>query len=206
MQTEKGLNPDLQPKFCNRRTGGYSRATVYIELAFHLVLPLRIYNYKSKFPVNNKLLQDMKSYLFIFYFFLQNFGRKSEESQKEMKILLDVYKGAAKDLRDKVEVKIRQMNCGKYFYEQSHDFLFFFFPLCAVQLISAEKKLKEEIEEQKVRIENLEKELEKYKGALADEEAIKRLKMADETIEQLQKNLAATKQVTYNHLFSFKKN
>lgn len=90
--------------------------------------------------------------------------KKSEESQKEMKILLDVYKGAAKDLRDKVE------------------------------LISAEKKLKEEIEEQKVRIENLEKELEKYKGALADEEAIKRLKMADETIEQLQKNLAATKQ------------
>lgn len=66
-----------------------------------------------------------------------------------------------------------------------------------------EKKLKEEIEEQKVRIENLEKELEKYKGALADEEAIKRLKMADETIEQLQKNLAATKQVTYDHLFSF---
>lgn len=85
-------------------------------------------------------------------------------------------------------------------------FFSFFFPLCAIQLISAEKKLKEEIEEQKVRIESLEKELEKYKGALADEEAIKRLKMADETIEQLQKNLAATKQVTYNHLFSFKKN
>ena len=35
---------------------------------------------------------------------LQNIDRKSEESQKEMKILLDVYKGAAKDLRDKVEV------------------------------------------------------------------------------------------------------
>ena len=123
-----------------------------------------------------------------------------------MKILLDVYKGAAKDLRDKVEVKIRQVNCGKFFfYEKSYDLLFSF-PFYAIQLISAEKKLKEEIEEQKVRIENLEKELEKYKGALADEEAIKRLKMADETIEQLQKNLAATKQVTYNHLFSFKKN
>ena len=38
-------------------------------------------------------------------FNLQNYYRKSEESQKEMKILLDVYKGAAKDLRDKVEVK-----------------------------------------------------------------------------------------------------
>ena len=64
-----------------------------------------------------------------------------------------------------------------------------------VQLLSEEKRLKEQIEEQKARIESLEKELEKHKGALADEEAIRRLKMAEETIEQLQKNLAATKQV-----------
>jgi len=66
---------------------------------------------------------------------------------------------------------------------------------CVVQLLSEEKRLKEQIEEQKARIESLEKELEKHKGALADEEAIRRLKMAEETIEQLQKNLAATKQV-----------
>ena len=65
----------------------------------------------------------------------------------------------------------------------------------AVQLLSSEKRLKEQIEEQKARIEILERELEKHKGALADEEAIRRLKMAEETIEQLQKNLAATKQV-----------
>ncbi|PFX20960.1 E3 ubiquitin-protein ligase Bre1-like [Stylophora pistillata] len=90
--------------------------------------------------------------------------KKSQETQKEMKLVLDVYKGAAKDLRDKVE------------------------------LLTEEKRLKEQIEEQKNRIENLEKELEKHKGALADEEAIHRLKMAEETIEQLQKNLAATKQ------------
>lgn len=90
--------------------------------------------------------------------------KKSQENQKEMKLVLDVYKGAAKDLRDKVE------------------------------LLSEEKRLKERIEEQKARIESLERELEKHKGALADEEAIRRLKMAEETIEQLQKNLAATKQ------------
>lgn len=90
--------------------------------------------------------------------------KKSQETQKEMKLVLDVYKGAAKDLRDKVE------------------------------LLSEEKRLKEQIEEQKAHIESLEKELEKHKGALADEEAIRRLKMAEETIEQLQKNLAATKQ------------
>ncbi|XP_020624247.1 E3 ubiquitin-protein ligase BRE1B-like isoform X2 [Orbicella faveolata] len=90
--------------------------------------------------------------------------KKSQETQKEMKLVLDVYKGAAKDLRDKVE------------------------------LLSEEKRLREQIEEQKARIESLEKELEKHKGALADEEAIRRLRMAEETIEQLQKNLAATKQ------------
>ncbi|XP_020624246.1 E3 ubiquitin-protein ligase BRE1B-like isoform X1 [Orbicella faveolata] len=92
--------------------------------------------------------------------------KKSQETQKEMKLVLDVYKGAAKDLRDKVEV----------------------------HLLSEEKRLREQIEEQKARIESLEKELEKHKGALADEEAIRRLRMAEETIEQLQKNLAATKQ------------
>ena len=67
-----------------------------------------------------------------------------------------------------------------------------------LQLLTVERRLREEIEAQKTRIEELEKELEKYKGALADEEAIRRLKMADETIEQLQKNLAATKQVCMN--------
>ena len=36
--------------------------------------------------------------------------RKSQETQKEMKLVLDVYKGAAKDLRDKVEVHICTCN------------------------------------------------------------------------------------------------
>ena len=71
-----------------------------------------------------------------------------------------------------------------------------------IKLLTEERRLKEVIEEQKARIENLEKELEKHKGALADEEAIRRLKMADETIEQLQKNLAATKQV-HNTMMKF---
>ena len=36
--------------------------------------------------------------------------RKSQETQKEMKLVLDVYKGAAKDLRDKVEVHVCTCN------------------------------------------------------------------------------------------------
>ena len=124
--------------------------------------------------------------------------RKSQETQKEMKLVLDVYKGAAKDLRDKVEVHKCTCNLIKLLLSLS---VVQFFPLTlrtlafVVQLLSEEKRLREQIEEQKARIESLEKELEKHKGALADEEAIRRLKMAEETIEQLQKNLAATKQV-----------
>ena len=58
-----------------------------------------------------------------------------------------------------------------------------------------ENRLKDEIEELKIKVEEQDQELKKYKGALADEEAIRRLKVAEETIDQLQKNLAATKQV-----------
>ena len=46
-----------------------------------------------------------------------------------------------------------------------------------------------------MKIEAEKKEIEKYKGSLADDEAKKRLKAANETIEQLQKKIAATKQV-----------
>lgn len=60
--------------------------------------------------------------------------------------------------------------------------------------MACEKTLKAQIDELQKRVKELEQELEKYKGAMADEEAIRRLKMAEETIVQLQKNLAATKQ------------
>lgn len=119
--------------------------------------------------------------------------RKSQETQKEMKLVLDVYKGAAKDLRDKVEVHVIFQAFA--FFINVCGFLTLLTLVIFVQLLSEEKRLKEQIEEQKAHIESLEKELEKHKGALADEEAIRRLKMAEETIEQLQKNLAATKQV-----------
>ena len=120
-------------------------------------------------------------------------SRKSQETQKEMKLVLDVYKGAAKDLRDKVEVHVIFQAFA--FFINVCGFLTLLTLVIFVQLLSEEKRLKEQIEEQKAHIESLEKELEKHKGALADEEAIRRLKMAEETIEQLQKNLAATKQV-----------
>ena len=71
-----------------------------------------------------------------------------------------------------------------------------FFPRVLVtQLLASEKRLKAEIEELNLQIVEEKKEVEKIKGSLADEEAVKRLKAANETIEQLQKKIAATKQV-----------
>ena len=71
-----------------------------------------------------------------------------------------------------------------------------FFPRVLVtQLLASEKRLKAEIEELNLQIVEEKKEVEKIKGSLADEEAVKRLNAANETIEQLQKKIAATKQV-----------
>uniref|UniRef100_A0A3P9HJH0 E3 ubiquitin protein ligase n=1 Tax=Oryzias latipes TaxID=8090 RepID=A0A3P9HJH0_ORYLA len=72
--------------------------------------------------------------------------KKAQESQKEMKLLLDMYKSAPKEQRDKV------------------------------QLMAAEHfRMKES-------------------KKLADEDALRKIRVAEETIEHLQKKLAATKQ------------
>ncbi|XP_015684080.1 E3 ubiquitin-protein ligase BRE1B [Protobothrops mucrosquamatus] len=90
--------------------------------------------------------------------------KKAQESQKEMKLLLDMYKSAPKEQRDKV------------------------------QLMAAEKKTKAEVEELRVRIRELEEKEKKESKKMADEEALRKIKMAEEQIEHLQKKLAATKQ------------
>lgn len=74
-------------------------------------------------------------------------------------------------------------------------YLKYVFRVPITQLLASEKRLKADIEELNSKINEQKKEVEKYKGSLADEEAVKRLKAANETIEQLQKKIAATKQV-----------
>lgn len=64
-----------------------------------------------------------------------------------------------------------------------------------VQILANEKRLKVEIEELHGKIAEGKKEIEKCKAAMADELALKRLKAANETIEMLQRKIAATKQV-----------
>ncbi|KAM3822903.1 E3 ubiquitin-protein ligase BRE1B isoform 1-T1 [Vipera latastei] len=90
--------------------------------------------------------------------------KKAQESQKEMKLLLDMYKSAPKEQRDKV------------------------------QLMAAEKKTKAEVEELRLRIRELEEKEKKESKKMADEDALRKIKMAEEQIEHLQKKLAATKQ------------
>ncbi|XP_074932687.1 E3 ubiquitin-protein ligase BRE1B [Phalacrocorax aristotelis] len=90
--------------------------------------------------------------------------KKAQESQKEMKLLLDMYKSAPKEQRDKV------------------------------QLMAAERKSKAEAEELRGRVRELEERERRESKKLADEEALRRLRHAEEQIEHLQRKLAATKQ------------
>ncbi|KAJ3608018.1 hypothetical protein NHX12_025068 [Muraenolepis orangiensis] len=90
--------------------------------------------------------------------------KKAQESQKEMKLLLDMYKSAPKEQRDKV------------------------------QLMAAERKSKAEVDELRVRVRELEERERKESKKLADEDALRKIRVAEETIDHLQKKLAATKQ------------
>ncbi|TSK14732.1 E3 ubiquitin-protein ligase BRE1B [Bagarius yarrelli] len=90
--------------------------------------------------------------------------KKAQESQKEMKLLLDMYKSAPKEQRDKV------------------------------QLMAAERKSKAEVDELRQRVRELEERERKESKKLADEDALRKLRVAEESIEHLQKKLTATKQ------------
>uniref|UniRef100_A0A8C9MUD7 E3 ubiquitin protein ligase n=1 Tax=Serinus canaria TaxID=9135 RepID=A0A8C9MUD7_SERCA len=90
---------------------------------------------------------------------------KAQENQKEMKLLLDMYKSAPKEQRDKVT------------------------------LMAAERKSKAELEELRCRWRELEERERRESKKLADEEALRRLRLSEEQIEHLQRRLAATKQV-----------
>ncbi|XP_038059012.1 E3 ubiquitin-protein ligase BRE1B-like isoform X2 [Patiria miniata] len=90
--------------------------------------------------------------------------KKSQENQKEMKLLLDMYKGAAKEQRDKV------------------------------QLMTAERRARAEVEELKCRLRHIEDRERMENRKLADEEAIRKIRNLEETIHQLQKKLADRKQ------------
>lgn len=123
-----------------------------------------------------------------------NFFRKAQESQKEMKLLLDMYKSAPKEQRDKVQLMAAER-------KSKAEVFFFLF----VYPFSSWIDLKDEcltpylknlqVEDFRMRVRELEERERKESKKLADEDALRKIRVAEETIEHLQKKLAATKQV-----------
>lgn len=66
---------------------------------------------------------------------------------------------------------------------------------CHLQLMAAEKKARQEVDELKIHIKKLQEAERRERRKLADEDAMRKIKKMEETIAELQKNLANQKQV-----------
>lgn len=91
--------------------------------------------------------------------------RKALNDQKEMKLLLDMYKGVSKEQRDKV------------------------------QLMATEKKLRSEIEDLRNQLKKMQESKREDRKKLADEEALRKIKQLEEQKYELQKQVASQKPV-----------
>ncbi|KAM4703895.1 E3 ubiquitin-protein ligase BRE1A [Rhinophrynus dorsalis] len=90
--------------------------------------------------------------------------KRVQESLRDMKLLLDMYRSAPKEQRDKV------------------------------QLMAAERKSKAELEELRLRLRELEERERRDSKKMADEDALRRMRAAEEQTEALQKRLSTAKQ------------
>ena len=90
--------------------------------------------------------------------------KKASNDSRELKLLLDMYKGVGKEQRDKV------------------------------QLMAAEKKARQEVEELKSQVKKLQESKREERKKLADEEAIRKIKQLDDSVHTLQRQVAGQKQ------------
>jgi len=90
--------------------------------------------------------------------------KKALNDSKELKLLLDMYKGVGKEQRDKV------------------------------QLMAAEKKARQEVDDLKSQVKKLQESKREERKKLADEEAIRKIKQLDEMVHNLQRQVGAQKQ------------
>uniref|UniRef100_A0A8C7XJT4 E3 ubiquitin protein ligase n=1 Tax=Oryzias sinensis TaxID=183150 RepID=A0A8C7XJT4_9TELE len=102
--------------------------------------------------------------IYSYYYHIILSCRKAQESQREMKLLLDMYRSAPKEQRDKV------------------------------QLMAAEKKTKSEAEELRQRLRELEERERREGKKMADEEALRKIRSVEEQIDILNKKLSIAKQ------------
>ncbi|CAB3373401.1 Hypothetical predicted protein [Cloeon dipterum] len=106
----------------------------------------------------SELVRDLKAQL-----------KKASNDQKEMKLLLDMYKGVSKDQRDKV------------------------------QLMAAEKKARAEVDElrmqmKKMQYYQLQENKREERKRMADDDAMRKIKQLEDQIASLQKQVASHKQ------------
>ncbi|XP_014280256.1 E3 ubiquitin-protein ligase Bre1 isoform X2 [Halyomorpha halys] len=104
-------------------------------------------------PAESELVRDLKAQL-----------KKAVNDQKEMKLLLDMYKGVGKEQRDKV------------------------------QLMAAEKKLRAELDDLRQQLKKVQESKREERKKLADEDALRKIKHLEEQAYQLQKQVATHKQ------------
>lgn len=97
----------------------------------------------------NEMVRDLKNQL-----------KKGLNEQKEMKLLLDMYKGVSKEQRDKV------------------------------QLMAAEKKLRTDLEDLRQTLKKMQENKRDDKRKLAEDEALKKIKQLEEQKYELQKQVA----------------
>ncbi|XP_067865788.1 E3 ubiquitin-protein ligase BRE1A [Heterodontus francisci] len=90
--------------------------------------------------------------------------KRAQESQKEMKLLLDMYRSSPKEQRDKV------------------------------QLMASEKRAKAEMDSLRQRLKELEEKERHEGKKMADAEALRRMKLVDEQMEHMLKKVAMAKQ------------
>ncbi|XP_069673294.1 E3 ubiquitin-protein ligase Bre1 isoform X1 [Periplaneta americana] len=102
----------------------------------------------------SELVRDLKAQL-----------KKAVNDQKEMKLLLDMYKGVSKEQRDKV------------------------------QLMAAEKKTRAELEDIRQQLKKMQENKREERKKLCDEDAMRKIKQLEEQAYQLQKQVASQKQV-----------
>nr|XP_034336495.1 E3 ubiquitin-protein ligase Bre1 isoform X1 [Crassostrea gigas]XP_034336496.1 E3 ubiquitin-protein ligase Bre1 isoform X1 [Crassostrea gigas] len=115
------------------------------------------FDYREKGKTDMEVIKELRAQL-------KFYKRQSQASQKELKLLLDMYKSAPKEQRDKV------------------------------QLMACEKKFRQEIDELKAQIKRMQENERKEKRKLAEEDAIKKISKMEEKISELSKNLATQKQ------------
>lgn len=104
-------------------------------------------------PVESEVVRDLKAQL-----------KKSINEQKEMKLLLDMYKGVSKEQRDKV------------------------------QLMASERKLRADLDELRLQLKKLQESKREDRKKLADEDALRKIKHLEEEKYQLQKQMQTHKQ------------